>query len=134
VATGIAFLCRIDAALADDLPCLMDTDSGPEWSTAYCDLSPSQNFSAGTMLHIKLAPGGSSRVMVRLLTDKRNAKKRVGIIGNIITVPSNNQIDLIIPSAQSHVEQISVHGGRKAWDIDLGQNNGDPVIERIWTQ
>jgi hypothetical protein len=70
-------------------------------------------------------------VVVRLLAVGQQPDDPVGIIGNPITVPANNVVRVTLPASMTNIKQISVHGGKKAWDIDLGTNNQNAHIASI---
>ena len=127
LAIFLASVTRADAASV--LKCTLGNSS--KWGSAWCDLSPSENFPAGTALDITLAPGGAKRVLVRLLPANQSPDDPVGIIGGPIDVPANNIVRVLIPTTQNSIKQISVHGGPAPWNISLGSGNGNVTIVQI---
>jgi hypothetical protein len=138
-ASGISVLfalflavCVVLASPADAASVLKCTlGDSPRWGSAWCDLSPPQDFPAGTALEITLATGGAKRVLVRLLPDGQSPDDPIGIIGGPIDVPSNNIVRVLIPTSQNSIKQISVHGGAAPWNMNLGSSNGNAKIVQI---
>lgn len=128
--SGVSFAVA-GAAAARDLSCTIGASS--KWGSSWCDLSPPQNFPASTKLHISLSPGGAKRVLVRLLPQDQSPDDPVGIIGDPVPVPPNNEISIIVTSPAERIKQISVHGGRNPFNIELGKDNGNAHIVKIWT-
>ena len=129
---GIWIVSIINADAAGTLSCKIGFS--PKFGSSWCDLSPPQDFAAGTTLDITLAAGGAKRVLVRLLPADQSPDEPVGIIGSPIDVPINNVVRIAMPTTVKTVKQISVHGGPAPWDIDLGSNNGNARITKVAVQ
>lgn len=109
-----------------------------QWSSAWIDLDAPRDLKMGQRLILTL--GGSpdparrpaERVLVRLLRVGDNPSQKVGVITETgIDVPSNRRIEVEIPADYASVTQISVHGGRNAWDQFLGEANGPATLTRV---
>jgi len=108
---------------------------GANSDSGWCDLNPPINLSQGTCL--KLSIGGTAKkVLIRVLEEKNNYSECVGLINNcqgsnIHKVPNNRKIIVRLSSNYSNVKQISVHGGPRAWEFELGRNNGPATLREV---
>ena len=101
------------------------------WGSSWCDLGHPQDISAGSTVEIHLKPGGAKKVLVRFLASQDDPNNNVGIVGGMFEVPSDGIVRLPLTKDRKDIKQISVHGGPRAWDTDLGQENGPAIIQGI---
>ena len=102
------------------------------WGSAWLDLPAPENFGQGTTLQITLTDQKAKRVLVRLLPAGSPPGEPDGVVGTY-DVPENRTLDVPLKSAHPAVQQISVHGGPKAWDYELGPGNGPAKLAAIAT-
>ncbi len=128
---ALSLACLAAAARAADwveLTGEISSDSGAGWQSARLDLSPQEDFATGDQFQIKLG-GDATVVLVRLLPKHASAGKKVGVVGGKREVPEDRVIRFQLEGARRQVKQISVHAGKKAWDEELGPDNGTVTIE-----
>lgn len=99
-----------------------------QWGSGWCDIQPPMNLVDGSC--IKLSIGGTAnKVLVRVLRDGENPNVAIGLLGDPLSVPKDRKIIIKLGRTYSNVVQISVHGGRKPWNISLGNNNGPAKLD-----
>ena len=104
--------------------------SSSDYGSGWIDLNRITDFKRGDKLKIKV--GGTARtVRIRLLPKGKDPNRPIGLIGGAIEVPINRLIEIELADDHSGVEQISVHGGPKAWSHKLGQDNGPAEIDSV---
>ena len=121
------------AASAEQLIGRIGSASGPSWQSSWIDLTNAINFKQGEKLKITVR-GSADKVIVRLLPSGAHPSSSVGIVGNVMEVLKDGILQIKLPEERRNIVQVSVHGGQKAWDINLGAKNG-PVtlicVERL---
>jgi hypothetical protein len=97
-----------------------------QWGSGWLDLSTRPKLSAGAKLRI--AVGGSARkVLIRVLREGEGADSPTGVLGSY-EIPEDRVVVATAASPFENVKQISVHGGRRAWDWQLGEDNGPATL------
>jgi len=100
-----------------------------QWGSGWIDLENVMTFNKGTVLRIEVG-GTAQKVIVRLLGKGKTPDMPVGILGRF-DVPENRVIEVILKSNYTNIWQISVHGSPKAWNYNLGAENGPATIVNI---
>ena len=113
---------------ADQIPAQCAASS--EYSSSWCDFAEPQSFDKGTQLALQV-DGEAKRVLVRVLRSGQNPNDKAGIVGSVVDVPESGPITVTLPRSYTDVSQISVHGGPKPWNHDLGADNGAPTLVSI---
>lgn len=102
--------------------------SHSEWGSGWLNLATLTDFVNGDRLRLRIG-GTAARILVRLLPNGISSDSQQGLIGGVITVPSNRIIEIRLETDHKGIIQISVHGGPKPWTISLGPNNGPATLE-----
>lgn len=100
------------------------------WGSGWCDLQAPMNLAEGACISL-LIGGTANKILVRALRDGEDPNQAVGLLGGPISVPQNRNVVVKLRRTYSNVVQISVHGGRRAWHISLGNNNGPATLQLI---
>ena len=69
-------------------------------------------------------------MIVRLLDDLRQADSPGGVLG-LFTVGPDRTVRLTLDQNYIGIKQISVHGGQRAWDFELGVGNGAATLNSV---
>lgn len=120
--------CEVELAIGT-LDCKLGQSA--RWGSAWCDLSPTRDFSAGSTIELSLVPSGSQVVLVRLLRYENDPNDPVGIVGGKRQVDNSGRIIFQLDRELRDIKQISVHGGSLAWTINLGANNPPAVLTEV---
>ena len=107
--------------------------SGPGWQSSWLDLHSPTSFRSGEKLRLSVS-GTAENIVVRLLPNGAPPSGSAGIEGGRRTMPVDGILEIELSRSHPDVVQISVHGGRSAWDYALGANNGSVnlvSVERI---
>jgi hypothetical protein len=104
--------------------------ASPKWGSGWMDFTPPINIESSTCLRIEVG-GTASKVLIRLLPHGEDAGQPVGIMGGIHAVPSSRILMARITNKHPNISQISIHGNPKAWQFNLGINNGPATLESI---
>jgi hypothetical protein len=95
-----------------------------QWGSGWLDLNARPRLSSGAKLRIAI--GGTARkILVRVLREGESADNPTGVLGSY-EVPKDRIVVATTTRPFENVKQISVHGGKKAWDWPLGDDN-DPA-------
>ncbi|MDR0480144.1 MAG: hypothetical protein LBH31_10175 [Burkholderiaceae bacterium] len=70
------------------------------------------------------AKNPTTNVLIRFLPSGAEPSSPDGIEGGIQMVPDNGILTVTLERDHPDVQQISVHGGKEAWNYRLGDNNG----------
>ena len=120
-------------ASAEQLTGKIGSASGPDWQSSWIDLTKATNFARGENIKITLR-GSAENIVIRLLPSGAHPSSSDGIVGDVRKMPKDGVLRIQVPEERRNVVQISVHGGQKAWNINLGSKNG-PVtlvgVERV---
>lgn len=100
--------------------------SDEQWGSAWLDLSVPTNFKKDERLQLRI-DGSVKKVVVRLLPEGELPDKRVGILGAYV-IPESRVLEVALKENHNRVKQISVHGGSKAWEIRLPDDNGPATL------
>ena len=100
------------------------------WGSGWCDLQAPMNLAEGACISL-LIGGTANNILVRVLRDGEDPNQAVGLLGGPISVPENRNVIVRLRRTYSNVVQISVHGGRKAWHIPLGNQNGPATLQLV---
>lgn len=104
-------------------------DYGPDWCAARIDLSRVVTFAPGTRLC--LAVRGGPEFLLRLKPFAEDPNIGAQIVGDVLVVPKNGRIEVTLEKEHRHVNQISVHACRRAWDRDFSRGNGDIRLDAV---
>ena len=103
--------------------------SSPRWGSGWLDLATITDFAAGDLLRLRIG-GTANKILVRLLPEGKFPDSSVGILGDPVTVPENQIVEVVLNKDRKGVIQISVHGGPNPWGkFPLGGGNGPATIE-----
>lgn len=113
--------------MGQPLDCLFGSSS--RWGSGWCDFEHPINLTKGTCLRLSIG-GTARRVLIRILRAGEDPNEPVGLLQGCLpfTVPNNRKIIIKLEKTYSNVVQISVHGGRRAWQCYLGNNNGPAIL------
>lgn len=105
------------------------TGSSLIWGSGWLDLTSPIDFKKGDCL--KLIVGGSAaKVLVRLLPKGSEPESMHGVIAQVISLPNDRIIEIVLKKDFPQVVQISVHGGSNPWDnFPLGAGNGPATLK-----
>jgi len=117
-------------AAAQTLEGRLGNASGPGWQSSWLSLADDQSFKKGDGLIITL-DGDAEYVAVRLLPTTADPDSPDGLLGESEKVPADRVLIVTLTRDHPTVEQISVHAGRAAWDVELGEYNGKVLIVSV---
>jgi len=102
--------------------------SSAKWGSSWIDLGQATSFLSGQVLKITLQDDSARSVLVRLLPVGASPDEPAGLVGTQ-GLPVAKRV-VIVPLSKDYpnIKQISVHGGEKAWDYNLGSGNGPARI------
>jgi hypothetical protein len=104
--------------------------SGERWQSSYMDLSPHRDFVKGRRLKIRVA-GTAKLVCVRLLPAGSSPDQAADLVATKIRVPAGGVLEVLLGEDHPKIRQISVHAGKEAWGMQLGEDNGEVDIQSI---
>lgn len=116
-------------ALAQVVRGEMGHDYGADWCAARLDLSRVATFEAGTRLCLSVR--GGPEFLLRLKPFAKDPNIEAQIVGDVMLVPKNGRIEVTLDAEHRHVNQISVHACRRAWDRDFSRGNGDIRLDAV---
>lgn len=127
---GLVLGCTlILATVVTAAPIPGETGASSRWGSGWLDLNQPINFNGGDRLRLTIG-GTATNVKVRLLSRGQSPDTTAGILPGIASIPDSRIIEVEVPSARSHVIQISVHGGSNPWGrYPLGGDNGPATLE-----
>lgn len=97
--------------------------SGNGWQVTWLDLKKRTYLDQRHLLRIRLE-GNAENVVVRLLPAESQPASADGVEGDVRKVPPNKILEIALSNVHPNVKQVSVHSGKRAFDIPLGANNG----------
>ena len=121
------------SGLAQPMPGSKGSAAGDGWQSSWLDLKPALGFKRGETLKITVQ-GPAENIVVRLLPADSDPGSPDGIEGDVRKVPADKVVVVKLAADRPGVKQISVHGGREAFGIPLGGNNGNVrlmSVERV---
>lgn len=131
-ALSISPVCAQTTSTANDSQELIGQPGfDSQYGAGWLDLAPAETFRKGDRLRIKIG-GTAKKVLVRLRPSTIPPTSSFGIVGGPIAVPDDREIILTIPELRENISQLSVHGGKIAWDIVLGDNNGPAKVVSVY--
>ncbi len=96
--------------------------------SSWLDLEKVRDFKKGDRLRLKVG-GTSKKIIVRFLSKKTDPNTPSGVDGDIIDIPQDRIIEIVLEENHNEVVQISVHGGTNPWGLFfLGPGNGSATI------
>jgi hypothetical protein len=101
-----------------------------QWGSGWCDFRAPMNLAQGICMRL-LIGGTANQILVRVLRDGEDPNRPVGLLGDPMSVPKDRKVIIKLDRTYSNVVQISVHGGRKAWHISLGGQNGPATLQLV---
>jgi len=116
--------------LAGPLHGTIGSGAGAAWQSSWLDLNSNENFNKGDVLTITVQ-GNAENTLVRLLPAHSSPSSPTGVEGAVRKVPHNGIIKVMLTRKHINIRQISLHAGHKAWDTELGGNNGTVKIISI---
>jgi hypothetical protein len=99
------------------------------WGSGWCDLKSPIKLAKNTCVSLSIG-GSANQILVRVLKNGEDPNQPIGIL-DTKTVPKNRQVTVEFRKEYLNVVQISVHGGRKAWHIALGNQNGPATLQMV---
>lgn len=125
---SIALASHMGGVSAQQLNCTLGTSE--RWNSGWCDLEPPVTFSNGICL--KLGIGGTAtKVVVRILGNGQDPNQPVGIATDAMSIPTDRQLIINLKRQYPNSSQVSVHGGKAAWHIKLGDSNGPATLDSV---
>lgn len=96
--------------------------------SSWLNLEKAKDFKKGEWLRLKIG-GTSKKIVVRFLSKKTDPNTPSGVDGDVIEIPKDRIIDIVLEENHKDVVQISVHGGTNPWGLFfLGPGNGSATI------
>ncbi len=97
------------------------------WGSGWLDLGVVRTFNQGDVVRC-LVGGSAKRVLFRLLRRGGDPESPAGLIPVILTLSPARMAQFVVPWRITDVAQLSVHGGRTPFSIDLGIANGPATL------
>ena len=122
---GLSLVCAA-GAYAERLQGTVGSSS--QWHSGWIDLATMTDFKAGDRLRLNIG-GSATKIVVRLLSRGVDPNTSAGIEGDVVSVPENRIVDLILQQDHKDIVQVSVHGGPNPWGLfPLGGGNGPATL------
>ena len=130
LALSILLLFVANCAHAEPLKGNIGQAGGPNWQSAWMDITPPRDFRKGEVLQVKVQ-GRAEWVRVRLLPDGEMPTSPAGLLDSKMRVPAGGVITIKLQRDYPAVKQISVHSGQEAWGEAMNSQNSDAKIVSV---